>query len=196
MSKQKTKKEHTVWKDFKAFISRGNVIDLAVGVVIGGAFGAIVTSVVNVLLSVCMWAVPGGISGLVTVLPAITSSQHAPSGYADVVSSTDWLKLTTSEQGLYVKHGGSYYYSGLAVIDWGSIINAVISFIIIAIVLFAIVRTVATLKKKDADMKAKALEKYYEKHPEERPAPAVPGKPAPTEAELLTEIRDLLAKKK
>lgn len=194
--KTKVKKDKSLFKDFKAFISRGNVVDLAVGVVIGGAFGAIVTAVVNVLLSVCMWAVPGGLSGLVTVLPAVSSSQHAPANLPDVISAADWLNLTTSQQGLYVKHGGSYYYSGLAVIDWGAIINAVISFLIIALVLFAIVKTIATLKEKDAKIKAAALEKYYEKHPEERPAPVVPGKPAPTETELLTEIRDLLAKQK
>ena len=61
--------------DFKAFISRGNILDMAVGVVIGGAFGAIVTALVNILLSVCLWAVPGGLKGLVTVLPAINNVQ-------------------------------------------------------------------------------------------------------------------------
>lgn len=196
--KTKVKKEHTLLKDFKAFISRGNVVDLAVGVVIGGAFGAIVTAVVNVLLSVCMWPVPGGLSGLVTVLPAISAGQHAPTGYADVYSVSDFLAedFTATEAGMYVQHGSNYYYKGCAIIDWGTIINTVISFLIIALVLFAIVRVIATLKKKDEQMKAAALERYYEKHPEERPAPVVPGKPAPTEAELLTEIRDLLAKKK
>ena len=196
--KAKVKKEHTLLKDFKAFISRGNVVDLAVGVVIGGAFGAIVTAVVNVLLSVCMWPVPGGLSGLVTVLPAVSAGQHAPTGYADVYTVSDFLAedFTATEAGMYVQHGGNYYYKGCAIIDWGTIINTVISFLIIALVLFAIVRVIATLKKKDEQMKAAALERYYEKHPEERPAPVVPGKPAPTEAELLTEIRDLLAKKK
>lgn len=62
--------------DFKAFISRGNILDLAVGVVIGGAFNAIVTALVNILLSVCTWAVPGGLKGLVTVLPAANSVQE------------------------------------------------------------------------------------------------------------------------
>lgn len=196
--KAKVKKEHTLLKDFKSFISRGNVVDLAVGVVIGGAFGAIVTAVVNVLLSVCMWPVPGGLSGLVTVLPAVSAGQHAPTGYADVYTVSDFLAedFTATEAGMYVQHGSNYYYKGCAIIDWGTIINTVISFLIIALVLFAIVRVIATLKKKDEQMKAAALERYYEKHPEERPAPVVPGKPAPTEAELLTEIRDLLAKKK
>lgn len=63
------------FKDFKAFISRGNVLDMAVGVVIGNAFGAIVTALVNILLSVCLWGVPGGLKGLVTVLPAANNIQ-------------------------------------------------------------------------------------------------------------------------
>ena len=61
--------------DFKKFITRGNVLDLAVGVIIGGAFNAIVTSFVNILMSVCTWGVPGGIKGLVTVLPAANDAQ-------------------------------------------------------------------------------------------------------------------------
>lgn len=193
--KAKVKKEHHLWKDFKDFISRGSVLDLAVGVVIGGAFGAIVTAVVNVLLAVCLWQVPGGINGLVSVLPP-TSTQNAPGGRPNVITADEFLNLSLQEQGIYTKHGGHYYYNGLAVIDWGAIINAVISFIIIALVLFVIVKVVATMKAKDAEMKAKARERYYEKHPEERPAPVEEEKPAPTEAELLTEIRDLLAKQK
>ena len=63
------------FKDFKAFISRGNILDMAVGVVIGNAFGAIVTALVNILLSVCLWGVPGGLKGLVTVLPAANNIQ-------------------------------------------------------------------------------------------------------------------------
>ena len=64
------------FKDFKAFISRGNILDMAVGVVIGNAFGAIVTALVNILLSVCLWGVPGGLKGLVTVLPAANKMQR------------------------------------------------------------------------------------------------------------------------
>ena len=64
------------FKDFKAFISRGNILDMAVGVVIGNAFGAIVTALVNILLSICLWGVPGGLKGLVTVLPAANDIQR------------------------------------------------------------------------------------------------------------------------
>ena len=83
-----------------------------------------------------------------------------------------------------------------AVIDWGTLLTAFISFIIIAVVLFIIVKVSNTAAKKKAELEAKAQEAYYEKHPEERPVPPEPGKPAPTEVELLTEIRDALKEKK
>ena len=64
-----------LWKQFKAFINRGNVVDMAVGVIMGSAFSAIVTAFTNILLSVCTWGVPGGLKGLVTVLPAVNAAQ-------------------------------------------------------------------------------------------------------------------------
>ncbi len=200
--KTKTKKEHKLLKEFKAFITRGSVLDLAVGVVIGGAFGAIVTATVNILLSLCMWGVPGGLSGLVTVLPAASAAQHAPAGYNDSYSVSEFLNVVSTnswsatEQGMYTKYGGTYYYNGVALINWGALINAVISFLIIALVLFIIVKVTASVKKTRAELDAKLKEEYYVKHPEERPVPVEPGKPAPTELELLTQIRDALVEKK
>ena len=64
-----------LWDEFKAFINKGNAFMLAVGVVIGGAFSAIVTAFVNILTSLATWPVPGGLKGLVTVLPAVTDPQ-------------------------------------------------------------------------------------------------------------------------
>ncbi len=196
MKKNKNKKGAKLWAEFKAFISRGNVLDLAVGVVIGGAFSAIVNAVVKMLISVCTWGVPGGITGLITILPAINDSQkgYEGLGLSATYSAHDFLALEdyAKYKDMYVTYGSTYVYKGLAVIDWGTLINAVISFLIIAIVLFTIIKVTNTLKQKKADMDAKLLEEYYKKHPEERPAPVVPGKPAPTEAELLTQIRDLL----
>ena len=72
--KEKNKK---FWFDFKAFATRGNVMDVAVGIIIGAAFSSIVTSLVNILLSLCTWGLPGGISGLVTVLPAANDGSGA-----------------------------------------------------------------------------------------------------------------------
>ena len=74
-TKKKKKEKGKLWKEFKAFISKGDAFMLAVGVVIGGAFNAIVSSLVNILLSVCTWAVPGGLKGLVSVLPAVNDAQ-------------------------------------------------------------------------------------------------------------------------
>ncbi|MFA5282910.1 MAG: MscL family protein [Bacilli bacterium] len=200
MAKIKIKKQHNLWKEFKAFISRGSVLDMAVGVVIGGAFGAIVTALVNILLSVCAWGVPGGIGGLVTPLPALSSAQHAPAGYFDSYSILEFITLSktwsVAEQSMYTKYGGSYYYNGIALINWGALINAVISFVIIALVLFVIIKVVAVLKAKRLELDARIKEQYYAKHPEERPVAPVPGKPAPTQIELLTQIRDSLVKQK
>ncbi len=186
---QKKAQKKGIVKEFKEFIARGNVLDMAIGVVIGGAFSAIVTSVVNVLLSVCMWAVPGGLKGLVTVLPAVNDAQkgmdpvnglgqkfaaadlqalataQANSLYdADVVKSNPNLieSVKSTILGKYTLHGTKYTYNLSAVIDWGAIINATISFIIIAIVLFIIVKTVNKLREAKEEVKAKALKENKE----------------------------------
>lgn len=225
MAKEKKLKDKGkgIWAEFKAFITKGNVLDLAVGVVVGGAFGAIVTAVVNILLSVCTWAVPGGLNGLITVLPAINDAQKgmdASIGLGQTFAKGDIQSLAnnlaTSTYGAeevagnpmliesaktnilskYTLYGNQYAYNMSSIINWGAVINAFISFIIIALVLFIIVKTAATLKKAREEAQAKALEEHYKKHPEDRPAPVEPAAPAPTEAELLAEIRDLLKEKK
>ena len=215
------------FSDFKAFISRGNILDMAVGVVIGGAFGAIVTALVNILLSVCLWAVPGGLKGLVTVLPAINDVQKGMNesiGLGQKFAAADLQKLgvelakanypdfvegdaawTPAVEGAkstilskYTLHGTTYTYNMSAVIDWGAFINAVISFLIIAIVLFIIVRVaMASAKKREA---AK-YKRWAEAHPEEaaeleakkKAEEEEAGKPVvdPVVA-LLEEIRDEL----
>lgn len=122
------------WIDeFKAFIMRGNVLDMAVGVVVGSAFTAIVTSIVENLLT--------PIIGL--LLPDTTFADWAPGGF------------------------------GI-----GAVINAIITFLITAFVVFWIVKAVN---------KVSSLAKPEEEKPAEPEAP-----PAPTQEELLTEIRDLL----
>ena len=215
--KMAKKKKGSLWKEFKSFISRGNVLDMAVGVVIGGAFSAIVNATVKILLSVCTWAVPGGLSGLVTVLPALTDVQRGIPGIGQsflvsdlpsatiayaawqgkviTIDSVDYMQVQSALLSNYTKHGDLYTYNMSAIIDWGTLINAVISFLIIAVVLFTIVKAAAVLKARKEEFEAKAREEYYNKHPEQRPVPVVPGVPAPTEAELLVQIRDLLKEK-
>ena len=210
------KKAKSLWQDFKAFISKGSVLDMAVGVIIGGAFGAIVTAAVNILLSICTWGVPGGLKGLVTVLPAINDAQKGIEGIGQAfgldqlkemteiyaqskgveITSDNYAALESALTSKYTLHGTTYYFNGSSIIDWGSLINAVISFLIIAIVLFVIVRVATTLRQRKAEYEAKIREEYYKKHPEERPAPVEEAAPQPTETELLIQIRDLLKEKK
>lgn len=182
--------------EFKAFIARGNVLDMAVGVVIGGAFNAIVTSVVNILMSVATWGVPGGIAGLVTVLPAANAKQKGLEGIGQSFQAGDLQKLATevakgnyAEQiqndpdyllknpnliesaktfltSKYTLHGTTYTYNLSAVIDWGTLINAVISFIIVAITLFIIVKVANAAAKKREELKAAALAKKEAKEAE------------------------------
>ena len=189
---------------------------LAVGVVIGGAFSAIVNAFVNMLMSVATWAVPGGLKGLVTVLPALNDAQKGFDGVGQSFAKADYdavalqigqaAGITDDGQALlygsgklasnYTAHGARFYFNGSAIIDWGALLTAIISFIIIAVVLFIIVKVVNSVQRKNDELKAKALEEYYKKHPEERPVEPEPGEPVPTELDYLKEIRDLLAQKK
>ena len=205
------------FEEFKAFINKGNAFMLAVGVVIGGAFNAIVTSLVNILMSLATWGVPGGLKGLVTVLPALTDAQKgaeflqngqtvnlqsftmaeinqrviefaAKQGVTVTEQSDTFLQWKRSLLDLYEQHGTTFTYKMSAIIDWGAFINAVIAFVIIGLTLFIIVKIMNKIEAKKQEAKAKALEKYYEKHPEERPVPPEEGTPEPTEADLLKEI--------
>ena len=212
---KKEKKGPGFFQEFKEFINRGNAFMLAVGVVIGGAFSAIVNAFVNMLLNVATWPVPGGLKGLVTVLPALSDAQKGLPDVGQSFAKGEYdavaLKvgqaagITDDGQALlygtgklsanYTAHGGKFIFNGAAIIDWGTLITAVISFIIIAIVLFIIVKAVSTAQKKKAELEAKQQEAYYEKHPEERPVPPEPGKPEPTELDYLKRIADALDKK-
>lgn len=206
-NKDLTKSAKSVWSEFKAFISRGNILDMAVGVIIGGAFNAIVTAFTSILMSICTWGVPGGLSGLVTVLPPASASQRVPSDITvggeslkQVYTAIEWVNLSqeadfnTTIAGMYTKHGASYYYNGAAIIDWGAFINAIIAFLIIALTLFVIVKVFKYMSAKREALKAKALEEYYQKHPEERPVPPEPEPAKPTQEELLTAILEEIKK--
>lgn len=176
--------------EFKAFIARGNVLDMAVGVVIGGAFSAIVTALVNILLSVATWGVPGGLKGLVTVLPAANDAQRGmdtANGLGQYFKAAELQNLAKAEAinlygeevvtnnpnliesvkstilSKYTLHGKTYTYNLSAVIDWGTFINAIISFLIVAFVLFLIVKAFNKMRDAQEKAKAKAQEKIAEK---------------------------------
>ena len=138
-------------KEFKNFIAKGNVMDMAVGIIIGAAFTAIVTSLVSDLINPIIGVVTGGIdfSNLFVNL--------GEGEFASLAAARD---------------------AGAPVFAYGAFITAVINFLIIAFVVFMLVRYVN--KVKDAAMK------------KEEPAPAAPA--GPTEIEVLLEIRDALKK--
>jgi large conductance mechanosensitive channel len=136
-------------EDFKKFAMRGNVIDLAVGVIIGAAFGGIVSSLVGDIIMPIIGAITGGLDFSNYFLP---------------LSS----KVTADSLAEAKKQG--------AVLAWGSFITIVINFLIIAFVLFVVIKGITTLQRQEAAKPA-----------EEPPKPS-------REAELLTEIRDLLKK--
>jgi len=128
------------FSEFKTFITRGNVIDLAVGVIIGGAFTAIVNGVSNFVLKplinyvICLIMGGDGFSDAITML------------------KTAWA---VDENGNYIKNAvtGAYEVdlANSIYIDWGSLITAIINFILTALVLFIIVRAINRLKEEKAD---------------------------------------------
>jgi large conductance mechanosensitive channel len=132
--------------EFKEFITRGNVMDMAVGIIIGGAFTAIVTSLVNDLLMPIIGAIFGGID--FTSLKYVIRAADEAAGIEE------------------------------AAIRYGSFIQAIVNFLLIAIVIFLLVKGLNKLRRK-----------------KEEPAPAPAPDPEPSEeVKLLTEIRDALKK--
>ncbi len=114
--------------DFKKFISRGSVIDMAVGVIIGSAFSAIITAVVNnILMPIITAAIPGGFSGLVTVLNHSEAVVDPANVTAGITTVSYW--------------GNTYNASIVNVINWGAFLNALVNFLIIALVLFIILKS-------------------------------------------------------
>lgn len=176
-----------LFQEFKKFISRGSVIDLAVGVIIGGAFTSIVNALVNNIFMPLIGSITrNSLDSWVTILPWATklSANQNPSEATG-----------TLFQGKY--------YDSLSYINWGSFIEAVINFLLIAVVLFIIVKIINAARDEGNKAKLKAIEKIKKRNeirkrkglPEE-PLPVVESVPAPKpidpQIELLTEIRDLL----
>jgi large conductance mechanosensitive channel len=158
-------------KEFKAFAVKGNVMDMAVGVIIGGAFGKIVTSLVNDILMPPISALMGNVdfSDLKVDLSAV---RNAISSASDAVVNT----VTGAEEAAVAAA------AEVAPIYWnyGAFIQQCIDFIILALCVFLMVKMMNKLKKKE----------------EEKPAAPAP-EPAPSKEEvLLAEIRDLLKEKK
>jgi large conductance mechanosensitive channel len=135
-------------KEFKDFAMKGNVVDLAVGVIIGGAFGKIVTSMVNDVLMPPIGMLMGGV---------------------------DFKKLAFELKAASVDAAGAAVPA--VTLNWGSFIQTVVDFLIVAFCIFMVVKGMNKMKKKEV------------------PAPAAPAAPSKEEV-LLTEIRDALRDKR
>ena len=121
MKKNKEKKKSSFFKDFKAFITKGNILDLAVAVVIGGAFNAIITSLVNNIIMPLV--------GMLT-------------GKASLADLDVWIKkpdyVTDPETNLEVIVEGT----GAGHIQYGLFLQAIVNFLIIALTIFIMVRVI------------------------------------------------------
>lgn len=187
-------------QDFKKFISRGNVVDMAVAVIIGGAFNAIVTSLTNNIIKplinwVIAMAVGGDSVGLITMLKPVYTTSVAEDGS----TITKAIDMTNS---IYI--------------DWGTFIMKIIDFLLIALVLFVIIKVFMGLqnarngltsneakadrkrikeikKEKGVSYKEAAAQLEAEKAAAAEEAAKNAPAPAPTTDELLMQIRDLLA---
>ncbi|WP_310468472.1 large conductance mechanosensitive channel protein MscL [Sphingomonas sp.] len=138
-------------REFRDFIARGNVLDLAVAVIIGAAFATITASLTEDIIMPLVGAVFGGLdfsSKFVLLGPLPDAFAGDPASYADLKKA------------------------GVAVLGWGQFVTMLINFLILAFVIFLIVRAANRLRQRG----------------EETPA-------GPSEADLLTEIRDELRKR-
>ena len=134
--------------EFKQFVVRGNVLDMAVGIIIGAAFGTIVSSLVADVLMPPIGLALGGID-FTNMFVTLKDGAKAVGPYASLAEAKA---------------------AGAVTVNYGVLVNAIVSFLIVAFCVFLLVKAVNSMK---------------------RDAPPAPAAPTPTEA-LLTEIRDLL----
>lgn len=138
-------------KEFKEFAVKGNMVDMAVGIIIGGAFGTIVSSLVDDIFMPIIGLVMGG------------------------VDFSNLFIVLSNPDGVAVPSLAAAQAAGVATLNVGLFINAVVKFLIVAVALFMLVKAINMLRR----------EKAAEPEPEVPPAP-------PREEVLLTEIRDIL----
>lgn len=123
--------------DFKKFISRGNVVDMAVGVVVGGAFSKIVTTFVSSIITPCISMFTGGgkVAGQVILKEAVAATETTPEIPA-------------------------------VILDYGAFIQAIIDFLIIALCIFIVVRVITKMREKAESLKKKEEEQKPAAPPE------------------------------
>jgi large conductance mechanosensitive channel len=142
-----------MFKEFKEFAMRGNVVDMAVGIVIGAAFGAIVASFVGDVLMPMIGTLLGGVD-FSNYFLVLKEGVTAPGPYPTLAA---------------VKAAGG------AAVGYGALVNTIVNFLIVAFALFMVVKAMNAAKKRE----------------EAAPVPPPPS----AELKLLTEIRDLLARR-
>ena len=141
-------------KEFKAFAMKGNMIDMAIGIDIGATFGTVIKSLVDDLL-----------------MPVISAIFNAP----DFSNLFVMLKAPEVLEGVNMESIEAVRAAGGVALGYGLFINAIIAFLLVAVALFFVVKSMNKMKKE-----------------EEEAAPAPP--PGPSAEDLLAEIRDLLKK--
>lgn len=176
---QRKARRKGLFKEFVEFINKGNALALAIGVIIGGAFNAIVTAINKNIISPIIAAIIGDTNLSESIITVLKSH---PATAEDVAAG-----LATTE-GAIVND---------IVISWGAFLQAVIDFLLIAVILFVIVKITTAFVNRAKAIKEKLLEneeeKVEEEIKEEIPTPVVVEEPA--DIKLLTEIRDLLKDK-
>lgn len=140
-------------KEFKEFAMKGNVVDMAVGVIIGAAFGAIISSVVNDVLMPIVGLVAGGID-FSNMFALLKDGAKTAGPYPSLAAAKD---------------------AGAVTVAYGALINTIVNFLIVAFCLFLVIKGMNAAKR--------------------APAPEAPAPPPSKEEVLLTQIRDLLARR-
>ena len=117
-----------MWNEFKAFVMRGNVMDLAVGVIIGAAFGAVVKSLVDDVIMPPIGLATGGVD-FANKYALLKEGAKAPPPYASLAAAKD---------------------AGAVTLNYGAFLNNVLTFLIVAVAIFVIVRAVNRLYRQPA----------------------------------------------
>ena len=170
MKKEMKQKRDGFFKDFKKFITRGNVLDMAVGVIVGGAFTAIINALSNNILKPIINWLLALVLGKDTLSEVFTFLKKAYVLDANGVATTE-IDLANS---IYI--------------DWGAFINAIINFLLIAFTLFVIVRIINNVRKhldakEIAEAAAKAKAEEEKKKAEEAAKAEAAAAAAKAEAE-------------
>ena len=162
MCKKKDPNKKGFFGEFKEFITRGNVLDMAVGVIIGGAFTAIVTALTGgILQPIINWiisSIAGG-DGLTACRTILGNPVY------------HWVSTVVEEGGQPVeKLVKEIDWSQTNYIDWGAFITAVINFLLVALILFIIIKVINNVHQKGIAAKEALLKKGEEKPEEEKKA--------------------------